>query len=245
MSRSSMRRLAAATASAALIVTGLTVGVGAGTAAADTPACALTQSVTSKWAGSFWTPYTVSKEVVGDGTVAPGHTVTYITKVSGSGALVNEIRDFHPAGFQLVKARVNVKWVIGGQKWDDVTKTATVTNNSVVVGSAGWTTAGGGVIALETTYKVPDNVAVGTKLDSGAGTNIVLAAGDWNINPMGVCVTIRQPNPVEAGSGSLENAGFGSVNSGSGQVFGSVTDPQGSISNVIGGVLGNVLGKMS
>src|SRR3546814_6748083 len=57
---------------------------------------------------------------------------------------------------------------------------------------------------------------------------------------MGVCVTIRQPNPVEAGAGSLEDMGFGSLNSGSGQVFGSLTDPQGSMTNVISGVLGNV-----
>lgn len=159
----------------------------------------------------------------------------YLTKVSGSGALVNEIRDFHPAGFQLVKARLNVKWLIGNQQWEDVTGTAVVGNNAVIAKGGGWTTAGGGVIALETTYKVPDNATVGSKLDSGAGTNIVLAAGDWNINPMGVCVTVRPPNPVEAGSGSLEDLGFGSVNTGSGQVFGSVTDPQGSITNVVGG----------
>ncbi|RDI30313.1 hypothetical protein DEU38_106121, partial [Rhodococcus sp. AG1013] len=50
---------------------------------------------------------------------------------------------------------------------------------------------------------------------------------------------------VEAGSGSLEDLGFGSVNTGSGQVFGSITDPQGSITNVVGGILGNVLGNLS
>ncbi|WP_420880113.1 hypothetical protein [Rhodococcus sp. (in: high G+C Gram-positive bacteria)] len=244
MSRSSMRRLAAATASLAVLAGGVTVGLGASVAQAA-PACALKQSVTDDWPGSVWTPYTVSKEVVGDGKVAPGGTVTYLTKVSGSGALVNQIRDFHPAGFQLVKARLNVKWLIGDQQWTDVTSTAVVGNNAVIATGGGWTTAGGGVIALETTYKVPETAVVGTQLDSGAGTNIVLAGGDWNINPMGVCVTIRQPNPVEAGAGSLEDLGFGSANSGSGQVFGSVTDPQGSMTNVISGVLGNVLGNMS
>jgi len=244
MARRSLRHAVATTTSLVLIAAGVTVGLGASVAQAA-PACALNQSVTDSWAGSLGTPYTVSKEVVGDGKVAPGQTVTYLTKVSGSGALVNQIRDFHPAGFQLVKARLNVKWLIGDQKWDDVTKTVVVGNNSVVAKGGGWTTAGGGIIALETTYKVPDNAVVGTQLDSGAGTNIVLAAGDWNINPMGVCVTIRQPNPVEAGAGSLEDMGFGSLNSGSGQVFGSLTDPQGSMTNVISGVLGNVLGNMS
>ncbi|MDI9914567.1 hypothetical protein [Rhodococcus sp. IEGM 1379] len=244
MSRRSLRHAVATTASLALLAAGVTVGMGAGIASAS-PACALTQSVTDRWAGSFGTPYTLSKEVAGDGTVAAGHTVTYLTKVSGSGALVNEMRDFHPAGFQLVKARVNVKWVIGDQQWTDVTSTAVIGNNSVIAKGGGWTTAGGGVVALETTYKVPDDVPVGTQLDSGAGTNIVLASGSWNINPMGVCVTVRPPNPVEAGSGSLDDLGFGSVNTGSGQVFGSITDPQGSLTNVIGGVLGNVLGNMS
>ncbi len=244
MSRRSLRHAVATTTSLVLLAAGVTVGLGASVAQAA-PACALSQSVTDSWPGSVWTDYTVSKEVVGDGTVAPGQTVTYITKVSGSGALVNEIRDFHPAGFQLVKARLNVKWLIGNQQWEDVTGTAVVNGTSVVAKGGGWTTAGGGVIALETTYKVPDNATVGSKLDSGAGTNIVLAAGDWNINPMGVCVTIRQPNPVEAGAGSLEDMGFGSVNTGSGQVFGSLTDPQGSMTNVIGGVLGNVIGNLS
>ncbi|CAM2922897.1 Secreted protein [Prescottella defluvii] len=244
MSRRSLRHAVAAAASVALLATGVTVGLGA-SAAQAAPACALSQSVTSKWAGSWGTPYTLSKEVVGDGKVAPGQTVTYITKVSGSGALVDQMRDFHPAGFQLVQARLNVKWVVGNQKWEDVTGTAVVGNNSVIVRGGGWTTAGGGVIALETTYKVPDNATVGAKLDSGAGTNIVLASGNWNIDPMGVCVTVRPPNPVEAGSGSLEDLGLGSVNTGSGQFFGSFTDPQGSVTNVVSGILGNVLGNMS
>ncbi|OYD60824.1 hypothetical protein [Rhodococcus sp. OK302] len=245
MSRRSLRHAVATTASLALIAAGVTVGLGASVAQAA-PTCATSQSVTSKWAGSLNTPYTLSKEVVGDGTAAAGNNVTYVTKVSGSGALVNEITDYHPAGFQLVKARLSVKWIVGDQKWSDVTTTVVPGNdNSVTAKGGGWTTMGGAVIALETTYKIPDSAAVGTKIDSGAGTNIVLANGYWKINPMGVCVTVRPPNPVEAGSGSLDDMGFGSVNTGSGQVFGSITDPQGSLTNVVGGILGNVLGNLS
>lgn len=240
----SLRKIASISAATVLVASGAVLGLGSSVASAE-PACARTQSVTSSWAGSLWTPYTLSKEVSGDGTAAAGHTVTYVTRVSGSGSLVNEIRDYHPLGFQLVSARLNVKWLIGDQAWEDVTGTAQVGNNSVVVTGAGWTTAGGGIIALETTYKIPADVPVGTVLNSGAGTNIVLAAGGWTINPMGVCVTIRPPNPVEIGTGSLDAVGLGSINAGSGQVFGSVTDPQGSISNIIGDVLGNVLGNMS
>ena len=168
MARRSLRHAVATTTSLVLIAAGVTVGLGASVAQAA-PACALNQSVTESWAGSLGTPYTVSKEVGGDGKVAPGQTVTYLTKVSGSGALVNEIRDYHPAGFQLVKARLNVKWLIGDQKWDDVTKTVVVGNDSVIAKGGGWTTVGGGIVALETTYKVPDNAVVGSQLDSGAG----------------------------------------------------------------------------
>ncbi|MCJ0904828.1 hypothetical protein [Rhodococcus sp. ARC_M6] len=246
MSRRSLRHAVATAASLAMLATGVTVGLGASVAQAA-PACAKAQSITDSWAGSFGAPYTLAKEIAGDGTVAPGQTVTYITKISGSGALANSIWDYHPAGFQLTKARLNVSWAVGGQSWSDVTDTAIQdsSDNSVTVRGGGWTTVGGAVIALETTYKVPSNAQVGSKIDSGGGANLVLAAGYWDVNPMGVCVTIRQPNPVEAGSGSLDNAGLGSVNTGSGQVFGSITDPQGSMTNVISGILGNVIGGMS
>ena len=127
MSRRSLRQAVATAASAALLAGGLTVGLGASVAQAA-PACALNQSVTARWAGSLNTPYTLAKEIVGDGKVAPGGTVTYITKVSGSSALVNEIRDYPPAGFQLVKARLSVKYVVGDQKWQDVTTSAVVGN---------------------------------------------------------------------------------------------------------------------
>lgn len=245
MSRRSLRHAVATAASLAMLATGVTVGLGASVAQAA-PACQTSQSITSNWAGSFGTNYTLSKEIVGDGTVAPGQTVTYSTKVTGSGATVSGIWDYHPAGFVLEKARLNVKFVMGGQTWSDVTGTVTqdASDNSVSAYGGGWTTAGG-VIVLETTYRVPSNAAVGAKIDSGAGTRIDLISGYWDVNPMGVCVTVRQPNPVEAGSGSLDNAGLGSVNTGSGQVFGSITDPQGSMTNVIGGIISNVIGGMS
>jgi len=244
MARRSLRHAVATTTSLVLIAAGVTVGLGASVAQAA-PACALNQSVTDSWAGSLGTPYTVSKEVVGDGKVAPGQTVTYLTKVSGSGALVNQIRDFHPAGFQLVKARLNVKWLIGDQKWDDVTKTVVVGNNSVVAKGGGWTTAGGGIIALETTYKVPDNAVVGSQLDSGGPKSGGGGGGVGNQHRGGVAATPGAGNPRGAGAGSLGDMGFGSLNSGSGRVLGSLTDPQGSMTNVISGVLGNVLGNMS
>lgn len=53
--------------------------------------------------------YTTTHSVVGDGTVAPGGDVTLRTTVSSdtpAGALVGEIRQYHPAGFVPVSARV-------------------------------------------------------------------------------------------------------------------------------------------
>ncbi|NMM85179.1 hypothetical protein B2J88_12495 [Rhodococcus sp. SRB_17] len=247
MSRRSLRQAVATAASLTLLAAGVTFGLGASVAQAA-PACQTAQSITTSWGGSLGFKYTLAKEIVGDGTVAPGQEVTYITKVSGGGgALANTIWDYHPAGFQLTKARLNVSWAVGGQSWSDVTDTAiqNSSDNSVTVKGGGWTTAGGAVIALETTYKVPSNAAVGAKIDSGGGANLILIDGYWDVNPMGVCVTIRQPNPIEAGSGSLDNAGLGSVNTGSGQVFGSITDPQGSMTNVISGIISNVIGGMS
>ncbi|OYD69424.1 hypothetical protein [Rhodococcus sp. OK302] len=244
MSRRSLRQAVATAASLTLLAAGVTFGLGASVAQAS-PACSTTQSITSKWAGSVWTPYTLAKEVGSGGKVAPGQEITYVTKVTGSGALVKSIWDYHPAGFQLVKARLNVNWAVGGQSWSDVTSTVIKGNdNSVMVSGNGWTTAGG-TIALETTYKVPSNAQIGAQIDSGGGTDIALISGYWDVNPMGVCVTIREPNAIEAGSGSLDNAGLGSVNTGSGQVFGSITDPQGSMTNVIGGIISNVIGGMS
>ncbi|XGU19969.1 hypothetical protein ACETU7_00870 [Rhodococcus sp. 3Y1] len=69
MARRSLRHAVATTTSLVLIAAGVTVGLGASVAQAA-PACALNQSATDSWAGSLGTPYTVSKEVVGDGKVA-------------------------------------------------------------------------------------------------------------------------------------------------------------------------------
>ncbi len=111
-------------------------------------------------------------------------------------------------------------------------------NNSVKATGAGWTTAGGGVIALETTYKVPDDAVVGSKLDSGAGTTSCSPPAIGTSTRWRLC---HGPSAEPGGGrfGQPRRLGIG------GQVFGSLTDPQGSISNVVGGILGNVLGNMS
>lgn len=248
MNRSTLQRLAAAGAGAALIASGMSVAVGTGVASAyDAETCSTSAQRHYDNLGSFGTKYYLSKEVVGDGTVAPDGTVTFLIKSWGAGALINELRDFHPEGFTLEKAEINVNWVLGGQEWEDATARAVSSGDMVYVHGSGWTTAGGATAALRTTYKAPSDLEPGTKIDArGAGFNVVLAGGDHNWEDMNLCLTVRNKNAGEQVSGSLDDMGLGSVNTASANAFGSLTDPQGSIAGVINNLdLGKILGGLS
>ena len=239
------RKTIALGAAALMVLSGLTVSTATASAQTDTSQCQTSQKVERRWGGSLGTRYYIEKEVVGDGTAAPGGEVTFRTTVSGAGALVREIVDYHPAGFELVRARESVWKVLGGQSWttvtDDVRRNAS--NNSVTRVSSGWTTAGGAYSTLETTYKVPNNVSPGDVLNTGAGTDIVLADGTWTVNPINTCVTIREPNVAEAVTGSLDGLGLGSVTSGSTAAGGISSDPAAFSSDIINGLdLGKIIG---
>ena len=242
----SRRRLIALSAAALMAVTGLTAGAATANAQpTDTSKCETSQKVERSWGGSLGTKYYIEKEVVGDGTAAPGGEVTFRTTVSGAGALVREIVDYHPAGFELVRARESVWKVLGGQTWSNVTDDVrrNATNNSVTRASSGWTTAGGAYSTLETTYKVPNNVSPGDVLNTGAGTDIVLIDGGWTVNPINTCVTIREPNAAEAVTGSLDGLGLGSVTSGSTAAGGISSDPAAFSSDIINGLdLAKIIG---
>lgn len=246
MSRFTMRKLAAAGLGAALIGSGLTVGLGAGVASAD-PAAEC--NATTTFSGSQGLTLT---QTVTPAKVQPGGKVTYTTKVSRSTAVgwnLAEIGVFHPAGFALNEgaSTVNAWHVVGGQKSESVnmqndaakglywTKSGTVT---------GWDMNGGHYAELSTTFTVPQDAKVGSAHQAGVQAKpVAWNSQEWPVT--GACVTIREKNAVEAGAGSLEGLGLGSINSGSSQIFGSLTDPQGSMTDVIGGILGNVLGNMS
>lgn len=239
------RKTIALGAAALMVLSGLTVSTATASAQTDTSQCQTSQKVERRWGGSLGTRYYIEKEVVGDGTAAPGGEVTFRTTVSGAGALVREIVDYHPAGFELVRARESVWKVLGGQSWttvtDDVRRNAS--NNSVTRVSSGWTTAGGAYSTLETTYKVPNNVSPGDVLNTGAGTDIVLVDGAWTVNPINTCVTIREPNAAEAVTGSLDGLGLGSVTSGSTAAGGISSDPAAFSSDIINGLdLGKIIG---
>lgn len=242
--------MVAAGAGAALIATGMSVAAGTGVAGAyDAETCSTSAERHYANAGSLGTKYYISKEVVGDGTVAPDGTVSFLIKSWGAGALIDELRDFHPAGFTLEKAEINVKWVLGGQEWEDATARAVSEGDTVSVRSAGWTTAAGATAALRTTYKAPGDLEPGTKIDAGgAGFDVRLAGGDHDWEDMDLCATVRDKNVGEHVSGSLEDAGFGSVNTAGANAFGSLTDPQGSIAGVIneldfGKIIGGAMGS--
>ncbi|QDQ98090.1 hypothetical protein [Tomitella fengzijianii] len=250
MSRRTFTRIAAAGASAALIATGMSVAMGTGVASAyDAETCATSAQRSYDNFGSFGTDYYLSKEILNDGVVAPDGTVTFLIKSWGAGALISELRDFHPEGFELEKAEINVSWVLGGQGWEDATARAVESGNRVSVRGAGWTTAGGATAALRTTYRAPSDLEPGTKVDAGgAGFNVVLAGGDHDWTDLNLCATVRAKNAGEQVSGSLDNAGLGSVNTASANAFGSLTDPQGSIAGIInnldfGKIIGGAMGS--
>lgn len=254
MTSRTLRSLATG-AAALLVASGLAAGTGAGVAGAEpvtaeptATECATSQTVTFNDASTLWTDYHLTKEVVGDGTAAPGGTVTFRTTVSGAGALVGRIDDFHPAGFELVRARESVWYLVGGQTWstvtDDVIRDSAT--NSVRHSGAGWTTAGNAKATLETTYRVPDDATPGDVLNTGAATTLVLASGRKVANPINTCVTIREPNPAEAVTGSLEGLGLGSLTSGSSALGDIGADPAVFSADLINNIdVGQLIGAVA
>lgn len=242
---SRLSRSVAAGAAAVMVAAGLSVSTGAAVASADTSQCGLAQTATYRGLDTLGTNYYLSKEVLGDGTAAPGGTVTFQTTVTGAGALVRRIDDIHPEGFQLTKARSSVWYLLGGQQWEDVTDEVKkdAASNSVWHSGAGWTTAGDAHATFETTYRVPADATPGDVLNTGAATTLSLANGRKVEDPFDVCVTIREPNPVEAVSGSLEGLGLGALSSGSSGVGDSATNPAGFIADVVNGIdFGKIIG---
>lgn len=246
MTRTTSRTTRTAATLAATLMAAAILPATAGTAAAEpsTANCATSQTQTFSWPGSLGTDYHLTKEVVGSGEVAPGGSVTFRTTVSGAGALVTRIEDFHPEGFVLVNARESVWKLIGGQTWTTVTDDVrtNAATSSVYRESSGWTTAGGSHATLETTYRVPDDATPGTVLNTGAGMTVALANGTKVANPIDACVTIREQNPVEQVTGSLEGAGLGSLTTGSTTVDGIVGDPAAFSADLINGIdVGQIL----
>ncbi|WP_182357736.1 hypothetical protein [Tomitella gaofuii] len=239
MSRKTLTRIAAAGASAALIATGMSVAVGTGVASADSSSCNATES--------FKGGEITAQQTVSPAAAYPGQVVTYTTRISraSGGWNLKEIGIAAPEGFVLQDgARVNV-WTLGpGQTWYDANLRSDSDKNLYWERTdVTWDMNSSHYVELKTTFKVPADAEVGSTQQAGVQARPV----GWDSQEWldkGACLKIRDKNIVESGQGSLEKLGFGSVNSGSSQVFGSLTDPQGSISGILSDVLGNVLGDM-
>lgn len=95
-------------AAALLVASGLTVGKEVAVASAETAECATAQTLPCNNINTGLQNYDLTKEALGDGTVAAGGTVTSRATASGSGAVVTRIDDLYPAGFELVRARESV-----------------------------------------------------------------------------------------------------------------------------------------
>lgn len=227
-----------------------TAFVATAAAAADLANCGITDSRTDSYA---LPTYTSTHSVVGDGTVAPGGTVTLRTKVSSDssvGVLVDEIRQHHPAGFVPVSARVESHKAIfpARHTWVDENVVADASNNISMVQSNGWSTGlGQRYVTAEITYKAPEDVSPGEKFATGAGFDMI-AAENRTYNPMDVCVTVREKNPVESVQGSLEGIGAGSLVEGSVSSSDVASDPAGSVADIIndldfGQLIGGAIGS--
>ncbi|WP_064059708.1 hypothetical protein [Prescottella equi] len=234
MSRTFSRRIAASVAAAAVVAGGAVFSFGTGAGVAAAAPCGAKATKVQYGAANI-VGIRLTKEVVGDASVAPGGTVTYKTTVSsakGVPPLLRGMADYFPAGFTLQSATVNGN-----------STTPAVDNNTgaaSVYSGGGWLINGGNTATYVTTYKIPDNAAVGTVYDSGASMTPDLW-GEQKWNPIGVCVTVRDKNAGEAVTGSLDSAGFGSsgpiANGSSGSAI--INDPAGFIADIISNVLSN------
>lgn len=234
MSVFSLRKAAVTGLGAVLIGSALTVGLGSGVASAyDAGTCSVSAERVFSNAGTFGDKYYVTKTVDGDGRVGSDGTVSFITTVRGGGALISEIRDFHPEGFRMTKVESDVSYLVGGQKWKNETAKAIDAGGKVSLGGAGWTTVGGATAAMRVTYKAPAGIMPGEKIDAGgAGFKAVLVNVNPDFKDMNVCLTGRLPNPVEVVGSGLGSLGLGSIADLGGSLTGSFSDPSSPINGL-------------
>lgn len=256
MSRQSMRRGASIVAATALLAGGLALGSGTAVAAGS----ADLGSVGSSDAAAEQKPHavtktasniSVTKQVVGDGKVAPGQKVTYrttFTVPNGLDRAITKIKDVHPAGFQYVEgtATINAWNLIGGQKTVNVTPEVNVEGNYIrVANPLGWLVSSidAKTLTFEATYLVPSDAKVGEALDSGLAFDVQFFQTSQGWDPMGVFATIRTQNLGEGVASGSAGLGLGSSD-GEGGTTGSagssiVENPADFIADIISGVIGN------
>ena len=199
-----VRSFAAVAATAALSATGL--GAVMPAVAQATEEC--------RQSGSFTDgTWTYNKRIL-DAEVAPGGTVkTEIKLTAGLTAVgTTKITDVHPEELQIKSATVEA-WHAGGHQTHDVQVTEDSPTRATVRNTTwpGWAMSNGYVTAVFT-YQVADDVEPGTLLKVPSGMVVGYSSGSDTVREdMGVCVKVREKNPVEAVTGSLDSAGLGSA----------------------------------
>lgn len=248
MSRNSMRRVASVVAATALLAGGLAVGTAsaagssdfgsAGSSdAAEAPVAQKPHSAT-KTADNI----SVTKKVVGDGTVAPGQKVTYRTTFSvakGFDRYIPKIKDIHPAGFQYVEGSASVEaWhLVGGLKKEAVTPEVNDGQNYIrVTNPIGWMVSAtdNTTLTFEASYLVPSDAKVGEALDSGLAFDVQFFAASQSFDPMGVFATVRNANLLEGVSSGSAALGLGSSDGTGSAGSAIIEDPAGFLGEVIG-----------
>ncbi|TJZ77865.1 hypothetical protein FCG67_12430 [Rhodococcus oryzae] len=239
MSSNTVRRVAALAAAAALPAGLILTGVGAGVASAADPACVQSSHDTKSDWSTVWVTHTYDKSVSA-AEVAAGTNVTYKIVVGTTGIgnpYVNTIRDYAPAGFG---APISVKVTSYHFAQGQVTEAVTPEPNGDGgwrVSSTGWFVNSGNQVTAEFTYKVPDNIAAGTKVTSG-GIDVSGTVGVGTTKTgLTSCFNVRAKNPGEAVLGSADGAGLGSSQ---GQM-----SSTGSISDVLGDTITRVINNGS
>lgn len=249
MTQHALRRFVAASASAAMLAAGGAISIGASTASAQASTCAATSTEVREPTialGPLKHKYTYEKTVLapGDARVPAGGTVTYQTTVNSKEGLplVYSVIDYPPAGFTPVKAWVTAPRASGTKRTE--VEFASQDAGYRVANGSGWMLTSGKPLIVEMQYRVPDDVTPGQEITSGGTTVSGTLKIGAQLADLDACVTVRPKNPVESTAGSLDGAGLGSVNTASTGAFGSLTDPAGSISDIINGVeLSKLLGS--
>lgn len=252
MSRISLRNAVAAGLGAALIGSGLTVGLGAGVASAAPGCDAYAKVVTQPTIalGPLKHTYTYEK-TASPAEVIPGGTITYTTTVStGEGLpLVYNVTDYPQEGFGApIEAYVSAKNIlgelIGNRNKVDVIPSS---DGYRVSNGSGWMLTSGENLTVELVYNVPTDLKTGDEIRSkGTSVNGTLKIGAEFGPQLATCATIRPLDPGESIAGSLDMAGLGSMNTASANAFGSLLNPSGSINGIIKDLpLGDILGNLS
>ncbi|MEV0947028.1 Ig-like domain-containing protein [Rhodococcus sp. NPDC049939] len=143
----------------------------------------------------------LEKEVVGDNVVHPGDTVTYKTSVSHNGGGIRLslpwIRDYPPAGFELIRDSVKVRydnsWNKANLKYKTDGGVAAECKSDCTFVVGGFDLNDHEVITLEATYRVPDDIVLG-EYDSGAKVSVRTWSGDRGSKNFGVFVRVDDPN---------------------------------------------------